>query len=347
MFATVVFAAVVFATAGGVFAWKAMTTPYKGFDGLSRRVEIRKGLNSSDILRLLEQQGVLRDAFVPIVFVKIFRRDAVLKAGTYDFVGSKTPLEVIAQLERGEIVLTQVTIREGLDRWAVARLMIDAGFGTEEQWDAATSDTSLIADLAPDAESLEGYLFPDTYRMSPDLTPAAIADIMVRNFRSQFGEELAYITTGLDVHQTVTLASIVETEARLDHERATIASVYANRIRKGMLLQADPTVIFAMKLAGTWNGNIRKDDLRIESPYNTYVTPGLPPGPIASPGIASLKAAAAPATTDYFYFVSRNDGSHVFSRTLTEHNRAVNTYQREYWRNRRARESAEAQAAAP
>lgn len=347
MLATVIFAAVVFAAAGGAFAWKAMTTPYKGFDGLSKRVDVRKGLTSSDILRHLEQQGVLRDAFVPIVFVKTFRRDAVLKAGTYDFVGAKTPLEIIAQLERGEIVLEQVTIREGIDRWAVARVMIEAGFGTEEQWDAATSDTSLIADLAPEAESLEGYLFPDTYRISPDLTPAAIVDIMVRNFRAQFGNELAYITTGLDIHQTVTLASIVETEARLDSERATIASVYLNRIRKGMLLQADPTVIFAMKLAGSWNGNIRKDDLRIASPYNTYFTPGLPPGPIASPGIASLRAAAAPAATEYFYFVSRNDGSHVFSRTLTEHNRAVNTYQREYWRNRRAQQRSQAPATAP
>jgi len=340
MIRTIVIAIVVFSTAGAVFAWKAMTTAYKGYDGLSKRVEVRKGRTSSEILRQLEQQGILRDSFVPIVYVKTLRRDAVLKAGTYDFVGAKTPLEVISFLERGEIVLKQVTIREGLDRWTVAGIMIENGFGTEEHWARATENVALIADLAPEATSLEGYLFPDTYRISPDLTPSAIVDIMVRNFRSQFGEELAYINTGLDIHQTVTLASIVETEAQLDSERPTIASVYMNRIRKGMLLQADPTVIFAMKLDGTWDGNIRKDDLRIESPYNTYVSPGLPPGPIASPGLASLKAAAAPATTEYFYFVSRNDGSHVFSRTLAEHNRAVNTFQREYWRKRRARERA-------
>jgi UPF0755 protein len=343
MIRTVVIAIVVFATAGVIFAWKAMTTSYKGYEGLSKRIEVRKGRTSSEILRKLEQQGILRDSFVPIVYVKTLRRDAVLKAGTYDFVGAKTPLEVISLLERGEIVLKQVTIREGLDRWAVASIMMENGFGTEEQWTRATGNVALIGDLAPDATSLEGYLFPDTYRISPDLTPSAIVEIMVRNFRSQFGEELAYINTGLDIHQTVTLASIVETEAQLDAERPTIASVYMNRIRKGMLLQADPTVIFAMKLAGTWNGNIRKSDLQIESPYNTYVNPGLPPGPIASPGLASLKAAAAPGTTEYFYFVSRNDGSHVFSRTLAEHNRAVNTFQREYWRKRRARERAASQ----
>jgi UPF0755 protein len=238
-------------------------------------------------------------------------------------------------------------MREGLDRWAVAELMVAQGLGTLEQWSDATAYVSLIADLAPEAESLEGYLFPDTYRISPDLTPLAIVEIMVRNFRSQFGQELAYINTGLDVHETVTLASIVETEARLDSERATIASVYLNRIRKGMILQADPTVIFAMKLAGTWNGNIRKGDLRIDSPYNTYINPGLPPGPVASPGLASLRAAAAPATTDYLFFVSKNDGSHVFSRTLAEHNHAVNIHQKEYWRNRRARQRAESQAPSP
>jgi len=340
MVRTVLVAVVVFATAGVVFAWKAMTTPYKGYDGLSKRVEIRKGSTSSEILRQLEEKGVLRDSFVPIVYVKTLRRDVVLKAGTYDFVGPKTPLDVVSLLERGEIVLKQVTIREGLDRWTVSEILIENGFGTADEWAQATANVELIADLAPAADSLEGYLFPDTYRISPDLTPAAIVEIMVRNFRAQFGEELAYINTGLDIHQTVTLASIVETEAQLDSERPTIASVYFNRIRKGMLLQADPTVIYAMKLAGSWNGNIRKDDLRIESPYNTYVSAGLPPGPIASPGLASLKAAAAPAETDYFYFVSRNDGSHVFSRTLAEHNRAVQTFQRDYWRNRRARERA-------
>ncbi len=345
MTGTVIIAIVIFTAAGIAFSWKAMTTPYKGFDGVSTRVEIRKGLTSSEILRALEREGVLRDSFVPIAFIKTLRRDAVLKAGTYDFVGPETPIEVIALLERGEIVLTQVTVREGLDRWAVAKLMVEKGFGTEDDWSAATENVALIADLAPDADSLEGYLFPDTYRVSPDQTPAAIVEIMVETFRAQFGNELAYITTGLNVHETVTLAAIVETEAQLDAERPIIASVYMNRINKGMLLQADPTVIFAMKLAGTWNGNIRKEDLRIESPYNTYVTPGLPPGPISSPGLASLKAAASPAASEYFYFVSRNDGSHVFSKTLTEHNRAVNIYQRQYWRDRRARARAEAAGA--
>jgi UPF0755 protein len=139
---------------------------------------------------------------------------------------------------------------------------------------------------------------------------------------------MAYITTGLDLHQTVTLASIVETEARLPQERPMVASVYLNRYRKRMLLGADPTVIYALKLAGRWDGNIRKLDLQMDSPYNTYRVPGLPPGPIANPGLASLRAAAAPASTNYLYFVARNDGSHAFSSTIEEHNRNVDMFQR-------------------
>jgi UPF0755 protein len=139
---------------------------------------------------------------------------------------------------------------------------------------------------------------------------------------------MGYITTGLSVHETVTLASIVETEARLSSERPLVASVYLNRIRRRMLLGADPTVIYALKLAGKWDGNIRKPDLMIESPYNTYRYPGLPPGPVANPGLASLRAAAAPASTGYLYFVARNDGSHAFTTNIGEHNRNVNQYQK-------------------
>ena len=159
---------------------------------------------------------------------------------------------------------------------------------------------------------------------------------MVANFRKHWGNEIALITTGLDAHQTVTLASIVETEAQLPQERPVVASVYLNRVRKRMLLGADPTVIYALKLAGRWDGNIRKADLQIDSPYNTYRKPGLPPGPIANPGLASLRAAAAPATTPYLYFVARNDGSHVFSTNNDEHNRNVEKYQRQYFRDKRA-----------
>lgn len=267
--------------------------------------------------------------------MKVLRSRDSVKAGTYQFDRPLAPIDVIDKLVRGDVVLRTITIREGLDRFAIGRIFAEAGFGTEEQWKKATSETELIRDIEPDADSLEGYLFPDTYKFDPGTPPGAIAEAMVANFRKNWGDEIAFITTGLTPHQTVTLASIIETEAQLPQERPIVASVYMNRVRRKMLLGADPTVIYALKLAGRWDGNIRKADLQIESPYNTYRSPGLPPGPIANPGLASLRAAAAPATTPYIYFVARNDGSHVFSTNAAEHNRNVEKYQRQYFRNLR------------
>lgn len=327
-----------FSAALGVFLWRAMTTPYENFEDPKALVEVKKGLNSGAILEDLRKQGVLRDDFVPLIYLKTIRRGDSLKAGVYEFTGASSPADVLEKLIQGDVVLRSVTIREGLDRFTVAQLMAAEGFGTEEEWRKLTDDAELVSDLDPEATSLEGYLFPDTYALAPGTRPDAIVRTMVQNFRKQFGDELAFIETGLDLHDTVTLASIVETEARLEEERPIVASVYLNRTRIRMPLQADPTVIYAMKLNGTWNGNIRKGDLKLESPYNTYVSRGFPPGPIANPGLASLRAAAAPAKTDFLYFVARNDGSHVFSRTLAEHNRAVETYQRAFFRERRAQQ---------
>lgn len=321
-----------------------MTTPYENFEDARTLVEVKKGLNSGAILEDLRTEGVLRDDFVPLIYLKTIRRGDSLKAGVYEFAGPASPVDVLQKLIKGDVVLRSVTIREGLDRFTVARIMAAEGFGTEEEWKKLTDDAELVRDLDPEATSLEGYLFPDTYALAPGTRPAAIVRTMVQNFRKQFGGELAFIETGLDLHDTVTLASIVETEARLEEERPIVASVYLNRTRIRMPLQADPTVIYAMKLNGTWKGNIRKGDLKLDSPYNTYVSRGFPPGPIANPGLASLRAASAPAKTDFLYFVARNDGSHVFSRTLAEHNRAVETYQREYFRERRALQK---KAAAP
>lgn len=325
----------VVSAAGAAFFWRAMTVPYKGYDDETVRFEVKKGAGTSAIMKRLQRSGILRDDFFPTIYLKTLRRGASLKAGIYEFKGELSPIEVLDKLIAGDVILRTVTVREGLDRFAIAELMADAGFGTREEWLKITADPEPIRDVDPDAESLEGFLFPDTYRLTPGTSPRVVVTMMLDNFRKQFGDELAYITSGLTVHQTVTLASVVETEARLDQERPVVASVYLNRHRKGMPLQADPTVIYAMKLANRWNGNIRRNDLKIDSPYNTYVTRGFPPGPIANPGLASLRAAASPASTQYLYFVSRNDGSHVFSTTLAEHNRNVQQFQRAYWRKQR------------
>ena len=332
---TVAVFGVLLAIGAGWFLWRAVREPYKGFAEEKKRVEVRRGDNTATILKRLQKEGVLRDEWIPLVYMKALRSRDSLKAGVYEFTKPLAPIDVIDKLARGEVILASITIREGLDRFAIAKLFSAEGFGTEEEWKKITGEPDLIRDIAPDATSLEGYLFPDTYKFDPGTPVTTIVQSMVANFRRHWGEEMAFITTGLNPHETVTLASIVETEARLPQERPIVASVYVNRIRKHMLLGADPTVIYAMKLAGRWNGNIRRADLQMPSPYNTYRSPGLPPGPIANPGLASLKAAAAPATTPYLYFVARNDGSHVFATNNAEHNRNVEQWQRQYFRDKR------------
>lgn len=319
-----------------MFIYRALTAPYKGFSGNAKIVEVKRGANSAEIMRQLRREGVLRDDFVPLIYLKALRRGDSLKAGIYQFTGAGSPLAVIDKLIRGDVLLRSVTAREGLDRFAIGQLLESERFGTVKEWEMLTSSASLVEDLDPKADSLEGYLFPDTYLLSPGTKQEVIVKMMVQNFRKHFGDQLALISSGLDLHDTVTLASIVELEARIPAERPLIAGVYLNRLNKGMLLQADPTVIYALKLAGKWNGNIRRPDLKMDSPYNTYRNKGLPPGPIANPGLASLRAAAFPAQTDYLYFVSRNDGTHVFARTLEEHNRNVVTYQKEPFRRQPA-----------
>jgi UPF0755 protein len=332
--------AVVLACAGGWFFWNALRSPYRGYSEQVKRVEVKRGQRLTAILKQLQREGVLRDEWIPLVYMKVLRSRDSLKAGVYEFKEAMAPVQVIDKLVSGDVVLRTITVREGLDRFAIASLFIEEGLGSEEEWKKVTSESELIRDLAPEADSLEGYLFPDTYKFNPGTSAGEIARTMVANFRKNWGSEIALISTELTPHQTVTLASIVETEAQQAQERPIVASVYVNRVRKRMLLGADPTVIYALKLAGRWDGNIRKADLQIASPYNTYRVPGLPPGPIANPGLASLRAAASPATTPYLYFVARNDGSHVFATSNAEHNQNVEKYQRQFFRDKRKAEAA-------
>jgi UPF0755 protein len=328
---------VILGIGGGWFLWRALRTPYKGYTKPATRVEVRRGQRTSTILQHLQREGVLRDEWIPLVYMKIFRGRDSLKAGVYQFDKPLAPVDVIDKLVSGDVILKTVTVREGLDRFAIGKLFAAEGLGTEGEWKKVTKEPDLIRDIAPEADSLEGYLFPDTYKFDPGTPAAVIVKAMVANFRKHWTDEMAFITTGLTPHQTVTLASIVETEAQRPQERAIVASVYMNRLHRHMLLGADPGVIYALKLAGRWDGNIHKADLQIDSPYNSYRFPGLPPGPIANPGLASLRAAAAPATTPYLYFVARNDGSHVFATNAAEHDRNVEKYQRQYFRDQRAK----------
>jgi UPF0755 protein len=199
-----------------------------------------------------------------------------------------------------------------------------------------------VRDIDPAAADLEGYLFPETYALPRETSAAKLVGLMVARFRQLFTADMQQAARVLELtpRQAVTLASLVEKETAQPSERPMVAAVYVNRLKIGMGMQADPTVIYALQRAGRYDGNLRREDLSFDSPYNTYRYAGLPPGPIASPGLASLQAAVAPATVDYLYFVSRNDGSHVFARTLAEHNENVRQYQVLYFREQRAKEKA-------
>jgi UPF0755 protein len=329
---TIVVFAIILLIGGGYFFWQAVQVPYKGYSSPAKDVEVKKGQRTSVILRHLQQAGVLRDAYIPLVYIKVARRGESIKAGIYEFSKPMSAEDVIDKMIRGDVILRAVTVREGLDRFAIGRLFAAEGFGRVADWDKLTSEPEAIHDLAPQATSLEGYLFPDTYKFNPGTPPKTIITAMLANFRKHFTAEMAYISTGLTLHETVTLASIVETEAQQPQERPLVASVYLNRLRRQMLLGADPTVIYALKLANRWDGNIRKPDLEMDSPYNTYRVHGLPPGPIANPGLASLHAAAAPAATNFLYFVAKHDGTHAFSTNIEEHNRNVQRYQVEWYK---------------
>jgi UPF0755 protein len=247
-------------------------------------------------------------------------------------------IDALGKIARGEVDLTPLTFPEGLTVKEMSRIFEASGRGTAQSFVAAARDASLVRTLDPQARDLEGYLFPDTYALPRRADASNVVQMMTGRFLQVLTPEIrsAAAGRGLSVRQLVTLASIVEKETARPEERPLIAAVYANRLKIGMGLQCDPTVIYALELTGRFDGNLTRDDLAFDSPYNTYKYAGLPPGPIAAPGKGSLEAAAQPADTPYLYFVSRNDGSHEFARTLEEHNQNVRKFQVQYFRNLRA-----------
>jgi UPF0755 protein len=323
------------------WSWLKLQRPYKGYAGPAKRITIAPGTGTSQILQTLERQGVLADGKLARVYL-IFQGEPKIQAGEYRFQGALTTGQVLRMLVKGRIINRTVTIVEGLTLEEIAEQLAREGYGRREVFLDLMRSPRLIADLDPDAPDLEGYLFPETYSFAVGAGEREIVETLVKTFRRRFERDvrplLAKGSPGRSVRQVVTLASIVEKEAKASADRPLIAAVYRNRLDRRIGLAADPTVIYALKRVGRWNGNIRREDLRMDSPYNTYRYAGLPPGPICSPGLASLTAAAAPAAVPYLYFVSRNDGTHVFAQTLAEHNRNVEIWQRKYWRDRWAAE---------
>jgi UPF0755 protein len=333
---------VVVAVAGGAavfgfYAVKRMQVPYKGFSEPEILVDIPQGAGGAEIRRRLVDAGVVSDQWAFRAALAWTGQSRALKAGEYRFNQPMSVVDVIDKIARGDVYTRPVTFPEGLTIREMAAIYQSQQLGTADEFIKAARDVSLVNDLDPAAKDLEGYLFPETYTLPRGTSASKLISLMVDRFRDTYSE-LEQKRSGesdLSLRQVVTLASLVEKETGKAEERPLVAAVYRNRLMQKMPMQADPTVVYALVKAGRYDGNIRKVDLSLDSPYNTYKYAGLPPGPIASPGRAAIEAALAPADVQYLYFVSRNDGSHAFAETLAKHNANVQEYQVQYFRKQR------------
>jgi len=314
------------ASATVAYFWMVFTRPYKNFPSAGVFVTVPRGASQRAVARILKSQGVIRSAVVFEAYCR-WRAGRSLKAGDYFFDHAVTPREVYDALANGRVYIKTVSIPEGYTMAEIAALLEQQGIIPRAAFLSAGQDTSLIADLAPQARNLEGFLFPATYPFPRHPSPQDVAAAMTRRFRETWARLTTQTGTGgRSVEEVVTMASLVEKETPLAEERPLVAAVFLNRLRLGRPLQCDPTVRYALQLEGRANGSLTLHDLRLDSPYNTYRHTGLPPGPIANPGEEALRAALEPAQSHYLYFVANTQGGHFFSRTLAEHNQNVKRY---------------------
>jgi len=312
--------------AGAGWLDSQISRPYRGHRPEQVFVDIPRGASRWQIAGILRQNDVIRNRLAFTLFsVWHFRRP--IQAGEYYFDQPVNSREVFWKMARGRIYIRTILVPEGWTSFDIADEIQEQGICDREEFLAATRETSFISNVAPQAHSLEGFLFPSTYEFTRHNSCEQVAKHMVENFKAVWDSikpaDSQPLPGGLTPMQIVTLASLVERETPDAEERPLVAGVFYNRLRKGFALQCDPTVQYALALEGHPVKDVKPIDLRVDSPYNTYTHAGLPPGPIANPGEASLRAALAPATTDYLYFVANDQGGHFFARTLAEHNRNV------------------------
>jgi UPF0755 protein len=326
-------ALLIIAAIGAGAGWmdSQISRPYRGQRPEKVFVDIPHGTSRWDIAGILRHNDVIRNRLAFELFT-LWHVRAPLQAGEYYFDHPVTTREVFWQVAQGKIFVHTVTIPEGWTMFDIAAELGREGVCNREDFLTSAQNTALILDLAPNAKNLEGFLFPSTYEFTHHTTCDQVAKRMVQNFRAVWESlnpsDTSNFPQGLSAEQVVTLASLVERETPRREERPLVAGVFYNRLKHGGPLQCDPTVAYALELEGHPVKVVRAKDLQVDSPYNTYKNPGLPPGPIANPGEASLRAALAPATTDYMFFVANDAGGHFFSKTLAEHNRNVAKYRR-------------------
>ena len=337
-----VLALVVLATAAfGAWVYSDLRKPVSHARS-GQYIEIPKGSSPSWIINKLLAEGIIKHDWPLKLYLKSTGKGAALKAGEYDFPSPISPLSVVAKLQQGQRRLNRITIPEGWTRWDIAREMVklpELHLDDEAQALALMNNVSLIRDIDPQATNLEGYLFPDTYEFSPETSAADLVEMMVKRFREVWKPDWTERARSLNMtpREIVTIASIIETEAKLEEDRPLVASVIYNRLQKNIPLAVDSTVIYASKLEGKWryDGKVYLSDIQRRSPYNTRIFTGLPPGPVASPGESSLKAALNPAQSDYLYYVrnpDRDDGAHNFynnSRDFEVGVQALRNWERE------------------
>ncbi len=299
--------------------------PYKT-DQIMKSVTILDGENFNIILNKLFNAGIINQPVKFKLLARIKQYDTKIKAGDYILSPSMPPIKILEILKDGKIHLHKVTIPEGYNLGQIAAAMEKAGFTTKEDFITTGRDLSYLRQKKINGKTFEGYLFPDTYFFPKEITSKKIISTMVEKFWSKITTNMKTQAKamGLSIHQIITIASIIEKETGASFERPTISSVFHNRLKRKMRLESDPTVIYGIK---KFNGNITKKDLKTFTPYNTYIIKGLPPGPIANPGIEAINAALFPADTDFLFFVSKKDTTHKFSTNFRDHNKAVRKYQ--------------------
>ncbi len=300
----------------------------------SIKLQVQPGSGLNQIANDLQDSGVVRSALVVKLLARWKQQGGQIQAGNYRFSEPATPGEVLDRLVQGDVEKVSLTIPEGFTLQQIIVRAAEKGFGQQEKLSELAHDAPFIHSLGIEADNLEGYLFPETYLFAPGIGEKALLSMMVSQFRDHAGSKLKKEAEklGLTAHQWLTLASIIEKETGVVAEMPLISSVFHNRLKRKIPLQTDPTVIYGIK---NFDGNLTRKHLNTPTPYNTYLIRGLPPGPIASPGLAALKAAVDPAQTKYLYFVATGDGGHQFSRTLKEHNAAVKEYLAQQRRNRK------------
>ncbi|MBW1948313.1 MAG: endolytic transglycosylase MltG [Deltaproteobacteria bacterium] len=295
--------------------------------GVERVFVVPSGATLKDVALGLEKEGMVRSGRLFHLWARLSGAQRRIKSGEYLLHPGLSPVQVLDRLTRGSILTHAVTVPEGYTARQISRLLGQKGITDSRAFLALALDPETPRKYGFSAPSMEGFLYPDTYQLGRGLSASAVMNAMVGRFREVMGPfRDAVAASGMSLEQVVTLASIVEKETGKKEERPIIASVFLNRLRRGMRLESDPTVIYGLE---HFNGNLTRKDLARPGPYNTYRIRGLPPGPIANPGRQAIRAVLFPAKTPYLYFVSRNDGTHHFSETLKEHNRAVRKYQKQ------------------